>query len=191
MANEVFIKFKVEPIGADDYHTEIYAHIFIYDEDGERKKVGFAELVQINFANAINDRYGWNNLIDEVNDDIFRLFEPLVTTNSEFVDEFEDMLADKLEEPKSMIAIQRLFIKKEYRGKRLLKHILKAIRKFNYCPIALSPVPLQHASGDSNRELMGYEGNKEEAKRDYKKLSNYYRKNGFKRVGKSKTWVLI
>lgn len=191
MEEDVVVKFNVEAISTNDHHTEIRAHIFLSD-DCIRTKIGFAELVQFNFANARDEGYGWLNLIDEIDDDIMDLFDPLVATNREFTDKFEDMCVDKLEEePKSIIAIQKIFIKKEYRGKRLLKHILKAIRKFNYCPIALSPVPLQHACGDSNKELMGFEGNKEEAKRDFKRLSNYYEKNGFKRVGKSETWVLI
>lgn len=191
MEDDVVVKFNVEPIGNDDHYTEIRAHIFLSDENCTRTKIGFAELVQLNFSNALNERYGWLDLIDEVDDDIFSLFKPLVATNNKFKDEFEDILVDELEDANSVIAIKRLFIKEEYRGRRLLKHILKAIRKFNYCPIALSPVPLQHATGDSNKELMGCEGNKEDAKKDFKKLGDYYEKNGFKRVGKSKTWVLI
>lgn len=191
MDDDVIVKFNVEPIGNNDHYNEIRAHIFLSDEDCIRTKIGFAELVQFNFSNALNENHGWISLIDEVDDDILALFEPLVATQKEFTDEFIDILVDELEDPKSVIAIQRLFIKKEYRGRRLLKHILRAIRKFNYCPIALSPVPLQHATGDSNKKLMGCEGKKKETKRDFKKLINYYEKNGFKRVGKSKTWVLI
>lgn len=191
MEDDVIVKLNVEPIGNDDHHTEIRAHIFLYDENFIRTKIGFAELVQVNLKNALCENYGWLSLIDEVDDDIFSLFKPLVASNNTFTHEFEDMLFDKLASANSVIAIQRLFIKKEYRGKRLLKHILKAIRKFNYCPIALSPVPLQHATGDSNKELMGFEGKKKEAKKDFKKLCEYYGRNGFKRVGKSKTWVLI
>lgn len=191
MEDDVVVKFNVEPIGTDDHYTEIRAHILLSDENCTRTKIGFAELVQVNLTNALEEDYGWFNLIDEVDDDFFSLLKPLVASEKSFTEEFEDMLFDKLEDANSVIAIQRLFIKKEYRGKRLLKQILKTIRKFNYCPIALSPVPLQHATGDSNKELMGFQGKKKEAKRDFKKLCEYYEKNGFKRVGKSKTWVLI
>lgn len=191
MDDDVIVKFNVEPIGLEDHYTKIRAHIFLSDENCIRTKIGFAELVQVNFTNALNERYGWLSLIDEVDDDIFSLFKPLVSTNDKFTDEFDDMLVDELEDANSVIAIERIFIKKEHRGKRLLKHILKAIRKFNHCPIVLSPVPLQHATGDSNKELMGYKGSKKEAKKDFKKLGDYYGKNGFKRVGKSKTWVLM
>lgn len=191
MANDIFIKFRVDPIQEEDHHTEIKAIIYLYDEDMVQIKIGFIEMVQFNFANALEEGYHWLSLIDEVNDDVLRLFEPLVKNSNCFKDDFQDILDDHAEEVRSIISIQRIFINKKYRGKKMLPSILKIIRKFNYCPIVASPLPLQHASGHSNKKLMGYEGNKKEFKKDLQRLREYYESNGFKRVGKSKTWVLI
>lgn len=189
--NNVFIKFNVEPIELDDHQTEIRAHIFTYDSELTRIKIGFAEMVQFNLANAENEGCNWLSLIDEVDDDTNDLFKPLVAGHARFTNAFQNMLDKTLEEVKSIIVIRRLFIKKEHRGNNLLPKILKVIRKFNDCPVALSPVPLQHATGTENAELMGYKGKKKESKKDFEKLRKHYESNGFKRVGKSKTWILI
>lgn len=192
--DDLVVKFQVEPIGIEDHYTRVKAHFFVSDDNFFKTKIGkigFAEMVQLNFSNALDEDYHWLSLIDEINDDMLDLFKPIVATGNTFTDEFSDFLDDKCLDANSVIAIERIFIKKEFRGKRLLGGILKAIRKFNYCPIILSPVPLQHATGESNKKLMGYEGKRKEAKKDFKKLSVYYESNGFKRISKSKTWVLV
>jgi hypothetical protein len=186
---DIFIKFKIEPIQNEDHHTTVKAGIYIYDEDMIQEKIGFIEMVQFNFANAKMEKYHWHELIDEVDDDIMKLFNPLIVGNS-FSDEFQDILDETLEDARSIIAIKRIFIKEKYRGKKLLPAILKIINKFNYCPVVLCAMPLQHATGDQNKKLMG-RGKKTEFKKDLKKLSSYYESIGFQRVGKSKTLVFI
>lgn len=187
---EIFMKFRFEPINQDDHYSEIKAGIYIYDEGMNAKKIGFVEMVQFNFAMAQIENYHWRGLIDEVNDDIMELFDPLIANGSSFTDKFQDILDETLEDAHSIIAIQRIFISKKYRGNKLLPDILKIISKFNYSPIVLKAVPLQHATGDTNIKLMGFKGKKADRKKDVEKLINYYESIGFRRVGKSKTLVL-
>jgi len=191
MNNDIFIKFIVEPIQNEDHQTKIKAIIYICDEDLVKTKIGFIDMVQFNFENALNEGYNWLQLVDEVDDDIMELFSPLIANGSSFTDKFQDLLDETLEDARSIIAIQRLFIKEKYRGKKLLPDILKIINKFNYCPIVLCAVPLQHATGEQNKKLMKCVGKKIDAKKDFKKLRNYYELSGFKRLGKSKTLVYI
>lgn len=150
--------------------------------------IGKLELVQFNFFKV---DYAWIDLIDEVNDDTLATLKPIIDAkNCDYSDEFLDILDG--EYPSSVIEIQRLFINLEFRGNNLLGGILRIIQTLNDSPIVLTPCPLQHANGEDNLRVMGRNKKAKRAdfKNDFQKLCKHYEKHGFKRIKKSKTWVL-
>jgi hypothetical protein len=195
MANEfdkdIEIVFCPKPIRKDDHYTKIEGKIYYNDYPYARIRIGTVKIIQFNFSNALNEKYNWLDLIDEVDDDTLKLFEPIVEKHGYFTDAFQDMLDEQMSDCASALVIEQLFLKKKYRGKNLLGNILEIINKYNYCPILLSPMPFQHSSGSDFQKLMGFKGTKKDFKKDFNKLRRHYEKHGFERVGESRTWVLI
>jgi hypothetical protein len=189
--DDIQIVFCPEPIREDDHYTKIEGKIYYNDYNCNNIRIGTVKLIQFNFSNALNEKHNWLDLIDEVDDDTLRLFEPIVEKHGWFTDTFQDMLSKQMAECDSALVIEHLFLKKKYRGQDLLGSILNLINKYNFCPILLSPMPFQHSPSKSLVDLMGLRGDKKNFRKDFKKLCNHYKKHGFEQIGRSKTWVLI
>lgn len=189
--DDIEIVFCPMTVRQDDHYTKITGKIYYNNYNYPKIRIGTVKLIQFNFSNALNEKYNWLDLIDEVNDDTLRLFEPIVEKHGWFTDTFQDMLNDQMAECDSALVIEYLFLKKKYRGQDLLGSILKIIEKYNYCPILLSPMPFQHTTSKTLVDLMGLRGDKKNFRKDFKKLCNHYEKHGFEQIGKSRTWVQI
>ena len=188
------------PFGESKNLQEIEGSIECLMEDSETEtEIGVISLVQINLSRATDEEDDWRDLIDSVDDDFLDVCLPLINTNcrADFSEEFDEFLDNHDEvEPSTLVVVSKVGIYKEHRGNNLLGYILDSIKCLNPdAPIVAQPFPLQYNGIEENLKIMGIKAEKKATKqnraKDKKRLIAHYESHGFKKLGKSDTWILL
>lgn len=185
-SKDLYIRFLTRNIDLDTHSYEVRGIISL-----ELKRIGFIEMYKYNFAQALDDGYYWGDLIDDSQEHLETL-EPLIDDKSaEYSEEFLEILDKYGLWPESLFLLDRIILKKEYRGNKLSKSIFDLIQIYNNIPLVMVPFPLQHSNMPIDHKRVGIKGKKADHKKDKKSLEKYYESLGFIKVGTSDTYVFI
>ena len=172
-----------------DYHVDIYAHLCNDDfEEPEPLLIGKAKLTLLLLGLAINNDFDFRLIFDSSS--------VLCDLGSEILDweemEFKPMFNEFALLNQNVLYLERIEILPEYRnggwGKKVIKDILC---RFNNCfgVMILKSFPLQFEGRDSEiklddewSKLMRYETTEQDEKLATKKLNDFYKSLGFKRL---------
>ena len=172
-----------------DYHVDIYAHLCNDDfEEPEPLLIGKAKLTLLLLGLAINNDFDFRLIFDSSS--------VLCDLGSEILDweemEFKPLFSEFASLNQNILYLERIEILPEYRnggwGKKVIKDILC---RFNNCfgVMILKSFPLQFEGRDSEiklddewSKLMRYETTEQDEKLATKKLNDFYKSLGFKRL---------
>ncbi len=174
-----------------DYHVDIYAHLCNDDfEEPEPLLIGKAKLTLLLLGLAIENNFDYYYIFDnsrvlcDLGSEIFDWEE------REFKPKFEEFAIASLNH--NILYLDRIEILPEYRnggwGKKVIKDILCRFCD-SFGVMILKSFPLQFEGRDSDiksddewTKLMKYEATEQDEKLATKKLNDFYKSFGFKRL---------
>ena len=180
----------------DDFIDDIFFNIYNHDDVGGRNKVGEGHIRILDFCKYANYPYDldfdFSDIIDS-DRQIFNLFEVISNPkfifnryyNSDlykafFLKKFDcGLLYDKV------AYLEKLNIFKDYQGSGVGSMVLQQLQdRFYVDYIAVIPFPLEF----NKKSKEDY--NPEDFDLKMKKVINFYKKNGYKQIAKSKFYML-